>query len=134
MRIRATAAMATVLLCAAISASARPADPSKGPVMYGPGTASCGKWLADRENVAMHQIELSWVLGWLSAMGAVGWSLHPNGRGLRHTDADAVAAWVDKYCRAYPLNNIGDAGIEPGCRVVQAQIGLGGKHPLHGRD
>jgi hypothetical protein len=28
---------------------------------------------------------------------------------LRKTDADAVDAWVDKYCRENPLNNVKDA-------------------------
>lgn len=28
---------------------------------------------------------------------------------LRDTDAEAVAAWVDNYCREHPLNNIREA-------------------------
>jgi hypothetical protein len=100
--------MATVLLCAAVSASAQPAAPGKGvePFLYGAGNRSCGNWLADRGNVT-HETELNWVLGWLSASGAFIATVTKGS--LRHTDADAVAAWVDKYCRAYPINNIGDA-------------------------
>ena len=109
MRIRATAAMATVLLCAAISTSARAADPGKSFTIYGAGTKSCGNWLADRkEGQAMEQVELSWALGWLSASGAWLGVEHP-GSYLRETDANAIAAWLDKYCRDNPLKSIADA-------------------------
>jgi ElaB/YqjD/DUF883 family membrane-anchored ribosome-binding protein len=43
-------------------------------------------------------------MGWLSAAGY--YNVHGS---LRVTDADAVAAWMDKYCRENPLNSIGDA-------------------------
>ena len=49
-----------------------------------------------------HYVLGSWVLGWVSAAGYYG--AH-----LRHTDADAISAWVDNYCRANPLNQIKDA-------------------------
>jgi hypothetical protein len=71
-----------------------------------PGT-SCGKWLADRESL-MHHPELNWVLGFLTASENFTVSL---GVHLRHTDGPAVEAWVDKYCREHPLNNIADASV-----------------------
>jgi hypothetical protein len=99
--------MAAVLLCAAISASAQAADPGGVEVtVYGAGTASCGKWLADRQTLT-HNVELNWVLGFLTASENFFGELHlpmP-----RHTDAPAVAAWVDKYCRENPLKNVADA-------------------------
>jgi hypothetical protein len=69
------------------------------------GTASCGQWLADdkNQNNIMRNTELSWVLGWLSATSAF---MGVAGGHLRHTDANAVAAWVDKYCREHPLEPI----------------------------
>jgi hypothetical protein len=105
--------MAAVLLCAASfgSAQAAPAQAAARPgqvevTVYGAGTASCGKWLADRET-PMHPVELSWVLGFLTASENFLGELHlPS---PRHTDANAVAAWVDKYCRENPLKNIADA-------------------------
>ena len=111
MRIRATAAIATVLLCAASSASTQPADPGKGvePLTYGAGNRSCGKWLADRGNNVVHNVDLSWVLGWLSAAGGYSWALSQGRTGPRHTDADAVSAWLDKYCREHPLDSLGAA-------------------------
>jgi hypothetical protein len=112
MRIRATAAIATALLCAAISAYAQaPAQvgaPPAGQVevtVYGAGASSCGKWLADRENL-IHSVELNWVLGFLTAAQDFLGEMHlPQ----RHTDAPAITAWVDKYCRENPLKNIADA-------------------------
>jgi hypothetical protein len=112
MRIRATAVMATMLLCTASSGFAQaPAQAAAPPgqvevTLYGAGTASCGKWLADRES-PMHHVELIWVFGFLTASENFFGELHlpmP-----RHTDANAIAAWVDKYCRENPLKNIADA-------------------------
>jgi hypothetical protein len=75
---------------------------------YGAGTQSCGQWLASRlhgQEVLPHQSDanpnnLSWVLGWLSAAG------YYLPSALRDTDPDAVAAWVDNYCREHPLEKL----------------------------
>ena len=114
MRIRAMGLMAAVLLSAAISTSAQAANP-KGVefTVYGAGTTSCGKWLADRQNLS-HHVELNWVLGWLTSSSYFIEALrplNPNGGGLRHTDANAVEAWLDKYCRENPLKNIADGSL-----------------------
>jgi hypothetical protein len=99
MRIRATAATAA-LLCAASLGSAQAAEPGKF-TMYGSGSASCGDWLAARteQSDVRHQVQLAWVLGFLSAAG--GYDVRGD---LRHTDSHAIAAWVDKYCRDNPLD------------------------------
>jgi hypothetical protein len=95
--------MAAVLLCAASLGSAQTAPPGKYSE-YGAGAASCGHWLASRNDHALHGIQINWVLGWVSAAG------YYNVQGaLRETDADAVSAWVDKYCREHPLSEIKDA-------------------------
>ena len=102
MRIRATAAIATVLLCAAISDPAHAADPG-GFEAYGAGLLSCGKWLAARKGNNWYE-NGQWVFGWVSAAG------NYNVQGsLRHSDSLALAAWVDNYCRANPLNTIAQA-------------------------
>jgi hypothetical protein len=44
------------------------------------------------------------VLGWVSAAG-----YYAVQGELRDTDANSVAAWVDKYCRENPLNKVKDA-------------------------
>jgi hypothetical protein len=103
MRIRATVAVAAVILCAASLGSAQ--DPPPGQFTnYGVGTQSCGTWLAARKQQTDYasMVYLNWVLAWLSAAGYYG-------ADLRHTDSNAVAAWLDKYCRENPLNYIKDA-------------------------
>jgi hypothetical protein len=69
---------------------------------------TCGTWLAERgaRDWCEHlwPDDLEWVLGWVSAAG------YYNGqRGLRHTDHDAVSAWLDNYCREHPLNELYEA-------------------------
>ena len=99
-----------LVVCAAISGPAQAADPEMVKVaVYGAGTASCGTWLADREK-PMHDYELSWVLGWLTASSYFYEEDHL-GR-LRHTDANAVSAWLDKYCREHPLESISLAAAQ----------------------
>src|SRR5262249_49343881 len=106
MRIRATAAMATVLLCAASLGSAQTAPPPGQFVDYGAGPESCGSWLAARQatGTSLWLQSGQWVLGWVSAAGA---SNVP--AALRTTDSEAIAAWVDKYCREHPLDNLAAA-------------------------
>jgi hypothetical protein len=127
MRIRATVVIAAVFLCTASLGSAQTAAPAQAApaqaaappgqvevTLYGAGGASCGSWLADRNNLKQNieatfrsTVELNWVLGFLTASENFLGELHlPS---PRHTDANAVAAWVDKYCRENPLKNIADA-------------------------
>jgi hypothetical protein len=102
--------MAAVLLCAASLGSAETAHPPGQYKDYGQGNLSCGRWLTDRRSdQATSLSDISWVLGWLSAAG------YYDARGaLRDTDANAVDAWVDKYCREHPLNDIQDAAVSLG--------------------
>jgi hypothetical protein len=70
--------------------------------LLGPGGASCGTWTADRRT-GLHQIDLAWVLGFLTAVGYIGVdNLDP----LQGLDANAVAAWIDSYCQQHPLQDI----------------------------
>lgn len=94
-----------LVVCAAISGPAQAADPAPRVMIYGVGASSCGTWLADRQ-AQRHQFDLSWILGFLSASGSFAALA---GGHLSETDANAVAAWVDKYCRDNPLKNIADA-------------------------
>jgi hypothetical protein len=111
MKIRAIAA--AVFICAASWASAQEQAPQQLPpgqvklTVYGAGTSSCGMWLADRAT-PMHNFELSWVLGYLTASENYSASLQIP---LRHTDANAAAGWVDKFCRENPLKDIADASF-----------------------
>lgn len=49
-------------------------------------------------------LKANWVLGWVSAAGY--YDVHGD---LKHTDADAIMAWVDNYCHDHPLDDISDA-------------------------
>lgn len=90
------------LLCT-LATTARP-DPAV--TFYGPGTASCGKWTASSRNVSDRFLLGSWVLGWVSAAGYYG-----RMGTLRHTDSEAIQAWIDNYCHDHPLELISDAVI-----------------------
>jgi hypothetical protein len=105
MKIHATAVIATALLCAVLAVSAQTAAPGEKPLpghytVYGAGTESCGKWLAEK-NVLLRNTTVNWLLGYVTAMGT--WVP------LSHTDSDAMAAWVDKYCRENPLKGVSEA-------------------------
>ena len=71
-------------------------------IVYGPGTKSCGKWLADNTDSNAHFINTAWVLGFISGIGYLGWE-------MKETDSAAINAWIDNYCRSNPLTNIADA-------------------------
>ena len=73
--------------------------------IYGSGTKSCGKWVAERKDDLSSRLNSeSWVLGFVTAMGAAG--LH-----LKDTDRDAMDGWLDNYCVAHPLDILGTAAL-----------------------
>ena len=87
-----------------------------GVSIYGEGNVLCGKWMADRRGSAVSvegvlaQQDLAWVLGWLSAEGEDMASNQAKVK-LRETDSNAVAHWLDDFCRAHPLDHLYDAAI-----------------------
>lgn len=84
--------------------------------IYGEGNVLCGKWTSDRKGSAVSvegvlaQQDLAWVLGWLSAEGEDMASNQAKVK-LRETDSNAVAHWLDDFCRAHPLDHLYDAAI-----------------------
>jgi hypothetical protein len=71
--------------------------------IYGPGNSSCGKWLEEhkRGETPTWYGAADWVLGFVSAASAY----RVSGE-LKHTDAAAIAAWVDNYCQQHPLDDL----------------------------
>lgn len=75
------------------------------------GFRSCGVWAAEREksNVRGHE---SWLTGFLSGLAVAAkkefWG-RPN---IDLIDNESVYLWMDNYCRANPLKDISDGGIE----------------------
>ncbi len=81
--------------------------------LMGLRTGSCAKWTAshrENENGVLPQVQLSWVLGFLSAVGLMGDDRFDP---LRGVDADAVEAWIGNWCRApsHVLESISHAAI-----------------------
>jgi hypothetical protein len=100
------AALATLLLCSPLQAKAYQ--------IAGIGLQSCGSWTAARGG-GMAALEVQWVLGYVSGVGFAGQILSNEHSAyavidpLDGTDAQAVLAWIDNYCRAKPLDQIEQA-------------------------
>lgn len=72
------------------------------------GVPSCGVWVKDR--ATKDQFNANWLVGYLSGK-AVGSGQNFWGRqGVNSLDYESVFLWVDNYCRANPLRDLGDAG------------------------
>jgi hypothetical protein len=70
--------------------------------VYGQGNGSCGQWVEANKHGRDAERDI-WVVGFVS--GAAFAASPP----LRTTDAQAIAASVDKYCAAHPLDSIAKA-------------------------
>ncbi len=90
-------ALAIALLLPQVSLSA-------GVSVWGAGNESCGRWAAVRNSDA-HEAMKHWILGFLS-----GSNWRAQNQQAIPPDADAVFAFVDKYCRNNPLHSLVLAG------------------------
>lgn len=92
-------------LAAALSLGLGQAAIAKDYVVWGVGTKTCGAWtdakLTNRERAETFQ---SWVHAFVTgaAYGREGIDIK---RGVRF-EAEALTAWVDKYCEANPLMTV----------------------------
>lgn len=115
--------MATKTLCAAmlfliVAVFTARADALE---VIGTGNLSCGKWMAARESKNQVQITLTvqWVAGFL-----VSFSYYSGSASMRTPDLEAMAFFLDKFCRDRPLDPILFAAAE----LVQQS---GGPPALH---
>lgn len=70
------------------------------------GAPSCGDWIAHRKDSDTLALSNgSWLLGYLSGL-AVG----AGKNFLPGTDNTAIFSWMDDYCRANPLKEVGSGG------------------------
>ena len=76
--------------------------------VYGQGTLSCGRWTEDNRAGRDKHLQ-TWVIGFVSGACA---ALAASKVELRQTDSDAMAAWIDQYCAAHPLETVGTATEE----------------------
>lgn len=71
--------------------------------VLGQGTESCGAWLSDRKDGSWYP-EGGWINGYISAYNLFVWKKSADV--AQSTDAAGIAAWMDGYCTAHPLNEI----------------------------
>lgn len=108
---------AAVALSVCVSLVAPPAFPQTVDVrILGAGIYSCGAWNKARQDAATSPndagsvvvagLYLQWIEGYLTGMQQ---SVPGLPQGVRSTDADGIAAWMDTYCAAHPTENIAHA-------------------------
>ena len=104
-----------MVLGTALMAGVVPAQAAEGRSQFmvlGAGYASCESWTNDRSaDGANSRFKEQWVLGYITAMN--NWIL-PADRGAARDLAedagvDGIFAWMDDYCAANPLANVGNA-------------------------
>jgi hypothetical protein len=78
---------------------------------FGGGANSCASWIRDRERTSSYLANIQWVLGYVSAAG--------NCVELEKTDVNAMALFMDKYCREHPRSRISDAAFELVCSLMK---------------
>ncbi len=106
------AAIGALLVLFAVPAVAD-TSPADTFTVRGFGGISCGRWTADRREAGLPAIaDQNWVLGFVTGYDA----FEGNGDVGRDVDNDALAAWLDTYCQAHPLDNLATASQ----RLVEA--------------
>lgn len=77
---------------------------SSGRALAGIGTASCGKYIADKSIAGVENMLVSWVQGYLSGMNMAEYAITKEPFVLLPDD-DSIALYIDKYCRDNPLES-----------------------------
>lgn len=104
-----------MLLMAVLLVAAAHAQANGDVGTYGAGTSSCGNWLEEKRKIdrgefsASYYVGISWVQGYLSAWGV---ALAAADVKLKKTDSDAMAAFIENYCRENPLEDLLVASTE----------------------
>lgn len=77
---------------------------SSGQALAGAGTVSCGKYLAQKSELVIEHMTVSWVQGFLSGMNMAEYVTTQQPFVLL-PDSDSIAAYIEKYCRDNPLES-----------------------------
>lgn len=77
----------------------------------GAGAGSCGAWLEDRRNNSYHA-QLHWIQGFISAYNSYVYRGSNTDGVFGDADHKAIAAWMDNYCQANPLNSPYDGTVQ----------------------
>ena len=70
------------------------------------GVASCGTWIQEQKADDSHISQL-WLLGFMSGLAT---GLERNL--LDKTDNPSIFLWMDNYCKANPLKDVYDGGVD----------------------
>lgn len=71
------------------------------------GKFSCGSWVKARVDKDWETlVQRSWLHGFLTGI-----AIESKHNFLSGTDSDSIALWVDGFCNANPLEDVGTAGI-----------------------
>jgi len=97
-----------VAVAAALAITAPPPSVASGYETYGPGVATCGTWVTER-NQGAGQDMFGWVLGYVTAAG------YYTSFTLRGTDSEGMRVYMDNYCKQHPLDRL-EKGVQ---RLVQ---------------
>jgi hypothetical protein len=112
-------------LTAAILSSMAAFAPQQASAVTTFGSSSCGVWVRERaEGKQSSQASRFWLAGYLSGL-AVGRDRDVIGE----TDADSVFLWMDKYCKANPLANVGTGADELFDELAVRSLDAGKKRP-----
>jgi hypothetical protein len=102
-------ALSALLAMVALSPGAALAAPDAPRYeILGPGATSCADWASQRQ-LPDHALALAnqgWVLGYVTAYNEY---LASDGNVAAGADSDAIAAWIDTYCAAHPLDDLAHA-------------------------
>ena len=83
--------------------------------IHGAGLSSCGKWTKDRNEGGMrYESNTNWFSGYITAFNTWGpygpFSDNQSVSGISDItegiDANGLVAWIDKWCRANPLESM----------------------------
>jgi hypothetical protein len=104
-----------LVVMAAVASGAAAEDQNIGPMIHGPGSQSCGRWLVDRSSGgAPATADEGWVLGFIS-----GYNEFELGVKFRNwpdvadgSDAPGIFSWIDNYCTANPMGSLANATKE----------------------
>ena len=77
-------------------------------IVMGAGTIDCGQWLEDRAKDDYYGA-MSWVQGFISSFNIYNSATSPHGEAFGSVSPQSLAAYLDKYCRDNPLNDLVDA-------------------------
>lgn len=92
---------------------------TKAYTLIGAGESSCGAWTEYRRSPGTTKalMDISWVTGFLSGVGAVG---NDGADPLDGVDKDGLSGWIDNYCQSNPIE-----------RIYQAAKAFYYAHPHH---